>query len=79
MAKKINFEKHIYEGWCVKHFIEELQPCMDMVMRGESWHKPFQTRERMKNIYKYGNISIVLKFLFCTFAAEYKIKMPMER
>lgn len=33
----------------------------------------------MKNICKYGNISIVLKFLFCTFAAEYKIKMPMER
>lgn len=37
------------------------------------------TNFRMKNICKYGNISIVLKFLFCTFAAEYKIKMPMER
>ena len=48
MAKKINLEKHIYEGWCVKHFIKELQPCMDMVMRGQSWHKPFETREDVK-------------------------------
>lgn len=48
MAKKINLEKHIWEGWCVKDFINELQPFMDMVMRGESWHKPFKTKDDIK-------------------------------
>ena len=45
---KINLEKHIYEGLCVKHFIEELQPQMDMVMNGQSWHKPFVTKNDIK-------------------------------
>ena len=49
MAKKIDLDKHIWEGWCVRHFIKVLQPFMDMVYRGESWHKPFQTRKDIKD------------------------------
>ena len=40
-----NLNKHIWEGWAVKDFIEAVQPGLDIVMAGESWRKPFKTRE----------------------------------
>lgn len=46
--KKINFDKHIWEGWTVRSFIEELQPSADMIQNGQSWHKPFKTKEEIK-------------------------------
>lgn len=45
---KINFDKHIWEGWTVGDFIEELEPLADMIMHGESWKKPFQTKSEVK-------------------------------
>ena len=32
----IDFNKHIYEGWTVGDFIEELQPELDMIQNGRS-------------------------------------------
>lgn len=29
----INLEKHIWEGWCVIDFINELQPILDNIMK----------------------------------------------
>lgn len=29
----INLEKHIWEGWCVIDFINELEPILDNVMK----------------------------------------------
>ena len=45
----INYEKHVWEGWTVRDFIEELEPIVDMIMRGESWQNPFKTKEELKN------------------------------
>lgn len=41
MSKKIELEKEIWEGWKVKDFIEELQPSLDMIMKGR---KPLESR-----------------------------------
>jgi hypothetical protein len=40
--------KHIWEGWTVKNFIDELEPSFKVVMSGQSWHKPFRTSEEVK-------------------------------
>jgi len=41
----IDFNKHLREGWTNKALIVEMLPTFDMVMRGESWMKPFKTKE----------------------------------
>ena len=43
-----NLDTVIFEGWTIKSFINELYPEVDMIMRGESWVKPFKTREEIK-------------------------------
>ena len=45
---KINFEKHIYEGWTVGDFIHDLQPQLDLIMTNQSWKKPFKNKEELK-------------------------------
>lgn len=45
---KINLEKHVWEGWRVCDFIESLEPTFNMIMRGNSWKKPFTTKEEIK-------------------------------
>lgn len=44
----VNLDKHIWEGWTVGAFIEELEPQFNMIMRGQSWQKPFTTKEEVK-------------------------------
>ena len=36
----IDITKHIWEGWTVQDFIEELAPQLDLIMQGLSWRKP---------------------------------------
>lgn len=40
--------KHIWEGWTVQDFIDALEPSFNMIMDGNSWHKPFKTKEEVK-------------------------------
>jgi hypothetical protein len=40
--------RHIWEGWTVQDFIDELQPTFDMIQSNESWHKPFSSKEELK-------------------------------
>lgn len=35
--RAINYDKHIWEGWKVIDFINELKPQLDMIMKGNSW------------------------------------------
>ena len=42
-----NLQKHIWEGWTVQSFIDDLSPQIDMIMRGESWMKPFRTKAEL--------------------------------
>lgn len=44
----VNLNKHIWEGWTVGDFIEELEPSFNMIMSGGSWMKPFTSREEVK-------------------------------
>jgi hypothetical protein len=45
---KINLDKHIWEGWTVGAFINDLEPMFDMIMRNQSHVKPFTTKQQVK-------------------------------
>ncbi len=40
--------KHVWEGWTVQDFINELEPMFNQIMSGQSWIKPFQAKEELK-------------------------------
>ena len=44
----MNSSRHIWEGWTVQSFIDDLEPMFDMIMRGQSWKKPFTTKQEVK-------------------------------
>ena len=44
----VNMNKHIWEGWTVGAFIEELEHTFDMIMNNRSHMKPFKTKEELK-------------------------------
>jgi hypothetical protein len=44
----MNLEKHIWEGWTVKDFIDELEVVVDMIMTNNSWMKPFASKKELK-------------------------------
>lgn len=37
--KPLSMNKVIWEGWTPQHFVDELQPVLDMIMRGEAIQK----------------------------------------
>ena len=39
---------HVWEGWTVQSFIDELEPTFDMIMHGQSWQKPFSSDDELK-------------------------------
>ena len=43
----IDYDKHIYEGWRVIDFINDLKPLVDMVMKGDSYIEPFNNRKSL--------------------------------
>lgn len=45
---KVDFNKHIWEGWTVGDFIDELEMQLDMIQDGRSWHKPMGTKAEIK-------------------------------
>lgn len=44
----MNVNKHIWEGWTVQDFIDELEPTFETIMSGQSWQKPFENDEDLK-------------------------------
>ena len=43
-----NLNKHIWEGWTVQDFINELEPTFDMIQNGGSWKDKFKTPAELK-------------------------------
>lgn len=43
-----NLNREIWEGWTPAMFIQELEPMFNMIMSGNSWRKPFSSREALK-------------------------------
>lgn len=41
-------DRHIWEGWTVQNFIDELEPSFNQIMSEQSWQKPFKTKEELK-------------------------------
>lgn len=42
----------IWEGWTVQNFIDELECQIDLIMHGESWQEPFQSRKELEEYTK---------------------------
>lgn len=40
-------QRIVWEGWTVQDFIDDLEPQVDMIMRGESWMKPFESKTEL--------------------------------
>lgn len=43
-----DFDKHVWEGWTVGDFIDELEPMADNVMSEQSWDEPFKNYNELK-------------------------------
>jgi len=46
---KIDLNKHIWEGWTVGAFIEDLEPMFNQITNGSSWQKPFKSKQEIKD------------------------------
>lgn len=44
---KVNLDKHIWEGWTVRSFINELEPMLNMIMSNNSFIKPFKDKKEL--------------------------------
>jgi len=44
----MNLQKHIWEGWRVIDFINELEPTITMIQNNNSWQKPFENKIKLK-------------------------------
>jgi hypothetical protein len=41
-AMKVNLEKHVWEGWKVQDFIDELESSFNMIQNNQSYINPFK-------------------------------------
>lgn len=48
LEEAIDLDKHVWEGWTVQDFIDELEPLFDQIMSGNSWKKPFKDKAELK-------------------------------
>ncbi len=44
----MDLNKHIWEGWTVQNFIDELEPTFNTIMDNNSWQKPFKDKAELK-------------------------------
>jgi hypothetical protein len=44
----MNLNKHVWEGWTVQSFINELEPTFNLIMSNQSHVKPFKTTDELK-------------------------------
>jgi|TARA_R110000851_G_scaffold196444_3_gene347422 hypothetical protein len=48
----MNLQKHIWEGWTVQAFIDELSMEIGMIMKNKSFINPFKTKQELKKYCK---------------------------
>jgi len=46
--KTMDNTKHIWEGWTVQNFIDDLEPTFNMIINSQSWKKTFKTKDEIK-------------------------------
>jgi hypothetical protein len=72
----MDLKKHIWEGWTLQDFIDELAPAVANIMGYNSWREPFKTKEELKK-WCIDNQSYYKKHIpevVTYFANRYKIK-----
>lgn len=47
-----NLNRNVWEGWTPQDFIDSLSYEIDMIMTGNSWHKPFKTKKELSDYIK---------------------------
>ena len=45
----MNRDKHIWEGWTVGDFIDELEPIFNMITKNQSHINPFVDKQELRN------------------------------
>jgi len=45
----MGLQRHIWEGWTVQDFIDELEPSFNMIMNSQSYLDKFKTKDELKN------------------------------
>ena len=45
----VNMHKHVYEGWKVEDFIEELEWQLELLANGNSWKRMPNTRKELES------------------------------
>lgn len=72
----MNLKKHIWEGWLVQDFINELENIVELSVTGESFFKTITTKQELKKFcmsnqpYYKKHIPEVLEY----FSKKYNIK-----
>jgi hypothetical protein len=49
---KIDYNKHIWEGWSIQSFIDELEDLVKIAVLGKSHFKTIQTKKELKEFCK---------------------------
>lgn len=72
----MNLDRHIYEGWTVRDFIDDLEPMVEMIMKGRSWQKPFEDKKSLNKWLKENQpyYKRPIKEVQQYFAKKYDIK-----
>ena len=42
-------DKHIWEGWTVQDFIDDLSPIFNQINNSNSWMKPFKDKKEVRD------------------------------
>ena len=42
-----DMNRNVWEGWTPQDFIDELEPSLEVIMKGQSWKKPFTNKKDM--------------------------------
>lgn len=45
----MNLDRHVWEGWTVQDFVDELEPSIKMIMENNSYIKKFENKKQLKN------------------------------
>lgn len=71
----MDLQKHIWEGWTVQNFIDELEPTLDMIQCGASHMLILTTKAQLKEwcIYNQPNYKKYIPEVVNYFAKKYNL------
>ena len=58
----MNLDRHVWEGWTVQDFVDELEPSIKMIMENNSYIKKFENKKQLKN--GVQTINLIIKNIY---------------